>query len=85
VLRRALAPAPGYDVSQYLVEANGTNGNGRYDNPPKADLFLYTVPAASGLTGGDVAKLEHLYLLARPRSWSTLARGAAHAPRSSAT
>lgn len=66
VIRRALKPADGYSVGEYLLEAGPLSKVSEQSLPPKADLFLYVVDAKGGLTGTDVAQLEQLYLLARP-------------------
>lgn len=66
VLRKALAPAPGYTPDEYLVEEGVPQEGARADTAARADLYLYVASAETGLTGSDVTWLKHLYLLARP-------------------
>ncbi|MCL5108297.1 MAG: hypothetical protein M1401_05455 [Chloroflexi bacterium] len=65
-VRRALRPADGHEIGEYLLELAEVGTMAERALPPRADLYLYVVDAACGLSGADISALEQLYLMARP-------------------
>ena len=65
-VRRALLPAAGHQPGEYLLELGELAAEDGRLLPPRTDLYIYVVNAATGLAGADLANLEQLYLMARP-------------------
>lgn len=65
-VRHALRPASGQERGTYLIDLPMPAIGESRPLAPRADLYIYVVDAATGLTGADVTALEQLYLLARP-------------------